>query len=501
MNDWAELDRALVAMASSGSTEVREDGEWLAELATLHCELHCDSKNPLVHLWSAENNLTRRILRVREQSQDRIVLEVRRFGRAKPGRLEFLRTDSPRAAARITREQFRARLRRILAEGFPDATIEPLTAAPDLEHSFSGVYVRGRMHEGTREWAVMAISSGEGAAAIEGILTFGILWLDWTRQRAGIRAVEGLRLFVPEGTSQPLRERAFALSSAARVEVFEFREKDDRIQKMDSADAGNLDGWLAPRREVESALAAARETIGRVHALALHMPPAGDDIGLRLVPGTSEVAVCFRGLEFARWSREGILFGLGDSRERVTEATEPALDRLMRRLDSHRSGLATETTHPLYRAAPERWIETLVLQDPTRLDAQLDPSHLYSQLPALAVGDRGVLDLLGVTRRGRLVVIELKASEDMQLPIQAVDYWLRVRRHQRDGDFQRYGYFAGKELDPKPPLVWLAAPALRFHSTTETMLKYLSPEIQVTRIGLNENWRRGLKVLFRQQPG
>ena len=498
MNDWAELDRALVAMAASGSTEVREDGEWLAELAALHCELHRDGKNPLVHLWSAENNLTRRILRVREQSQDRIVLEVRRFGRAKPGRLEFLRTDSPRAAVRITREQFRARLRRILAERFPDATIEPLTAAPDLEHSFSGVYVRGRMHEGPREWALMAISSAEGAAAIEGILTFGILWLDWTRQRAASRAVEGLRLFVPEGTSRPLRERAFALSSAARVEVFEFREEDDRIQKMDPADAGNVESWLAPRREVEAALAAAREAIGRVHALALHMPPVGDDIGLRLVPGTGEVAICFRGLELGRWSRDGILFGLGDSRERVTAATEPALDRLMRRLDLHRSGLSSETTHPLYRAAPERWIETLVLQDPTRLDAQLDPGHLYSQLPALAVGDRGVLDLLGVTRRGRLVVIELKASEDMHMPIQAVDYWLRVRRHQRDGDFQRYGYFAGKELDPKPPLVWLAAPALRFHSATETILRYLSPEIHVTRIGLNENWRRGLKVIFRQ---
>ena len=158
MNDWAELDHALVEMAASGNAEVREDGEWLAELAALHCELHREGKNPLVHLWSAENNLTRRILRVREQSQDRIVLEVRRFGRAKPGRLEFLRTDSPRAAVRITREQFRARLRRILAEQFPDATIEPLTAAPDLKHSFSGVYVRGRMHEGTREWAVMAIS-------------------------------------------------------------------------------------------------------------------------------------------------------------------------------------------------------------------------------------------------------------------------------------------------------------------------------------------------------
>jgi hypothetical protein len=119
-------------------------------------------------------------------------------------------------------------------------------------------------------------------------------------------------------------------------------------------------------------------------------------------------------------------------------------------------------------------------------------------LPAFTAGKRGILDLLGVTRRGQLVIIELKASEDIQLPIQAVDYWLRVRRHQRVGDFERYGYFPGLELDSKPPMVWLIAPGLQFHSATDILLKYLSPEIHVTRIGLNENWRRGLQVIFRQ---
>jgi hypothetical protein len=497
MNDWSELDRAIGAMAASGSTEVREDGEWLAELGALHCEFRPEGKNPLVHLWSAERNLTRRILRVREQSQDRIVLEVRRFGSAKPGKLEFLRTDSPRAAGRITREQFRARLRRILAERFPDATVDSLTTSPDLEHSFSGVYVRGRMHEGPREWALMAVSSDESAVAIEGVLAFGILWLDYAREHARNRPVEGLRLLVPDGSSRPLLERAAALSSTARVEVFELREEDEQIQKMDQTDAGNTESWLMPHREMESALADAREAAGRVHAIALHMQPAGDEIGFHLMPGSCDVALSFRGMQFGRWSRSGIFFGLGDSDEKLTEATEPALDLLMRRLDLYRSPLASETTHPIHRAAPERWIETLVLQDPMRLDAHLDSTHLYSQLPALSAGDRGVLDLLGVTRQGRLVVIELKASEDMQLPIQAVDYWLRVRRHQREGDFERCGYFAGKEIDPKPPLLWLAAPGLRFHSATDTLLKYLSPEIQVTRIGLSENWRRGLKVIFR----
>ena len=88
MNEWAELDRALGAIAASGNAEVREDGEWLAEFADLHCEVHSRNKTPLVHLWSDQRNLTRRILGIQERSEDRVVLEVQRFGRTKPSRLE-----------------------------------------------------------------------------------------------------------------------------------------------------------------------------------------------------------------------------------------------------------------------------------------------------------------------------------------------------------------------------------------------------------------------------
>jgi hypothetical protein len=483
-------------MAASGSVEVREDGEWLAELATLHCELQRQGKTPLVHLWSDERNLTRRVLRVKERADDRIILEVQRFGQSKPGRLEFLRTDSPRSAGRIIREQFRARLGRILAESFPDATIDSLTTAPDLEHSFSGLYVRGRMHEGSREWAVVAVSPHENAAAVDGILAFGILWLDWARCHATRRAVEGLRLFVPSGSSKSLRQRLLALSPTARAEIYELRQPDGPMQKVDAADGGNIESRLVSRRDVESALTAARESVARIKSFAPGGSP--DAIEVRVPSGTNDTAICFRGLEFARCTKEGVSFGLGDTQHTFSPATEPALKRLLHDLDLHRSSLAKDTNHPLYRWAPERWLETLVLEDPSKIDAQLNSKHLYSQVPALAAGDRGVIDLLGVTNRGRLVVIELKASEDIQLPIQAVDYWLRVRRHQLDGDFQLHGYFTGIELDSKPPLIWLVAPGLRFHAATDTLLKYMSSEIQFTRIGLNENWRRGPKVVFRQ---
>lgn len=493
-NDWAGLDSTLREFCASGVIEVREDGEWLAELSDLQFEVHLESKNPLIHLWSEERNLTRRLLRVKSQDENRIVLEVQRFGRSKPGRLEFSRREQARAPLRITREQFRERFERIIAVQFPDSIVDSLTVSPDLEHSFSGSYVRGTMHEGARGWALLAAGPSD-SESVEKMLAFGILWLDWCRNHSDKRAIEGLRLFAPEGTGRSLRERRLSLAPMARVEIFEMREPDSLVRRLDPADAGNLESFLTPRSEIETAISAARDTIGRIRAM---LPGNAALITLRISAGNGEIAFCFRGMEFARRTREGVLFGLGKSVEKLTENSEPRLRKLLHDLDFYRNSLTSNTNHRLYRAVPERWLESIVLEDPARLDAMLDPIHCYSQVPALAAGDRGILDLLGITRQGRLVVIELKASEDIQMPLQAVDYWLRVRRHHAEGDFQRYGYFAGLEIDARPPLVWLVAPAFRFHSASEILLKYLAPEIQVTRIGLNEDWRRQIKVMFRQ---
>ena len=105
--------------------------------------------------------------------------------------------------------------------------------------------------------------------------------------------------------------------------------------------------------------------------------------------------------------------------------------------------------------------------------------------------------MLGIDHTGRLVVIELKASADPQLPFQALDYWLRVRKHLEAGDFEALGYFAGRTIRRDAPRIVLVAPALEFHSTTETVLSYLAPQIELIRIGLASGWRRQLKVMFR----
>jgi len=117
---------------------------------------------------------------------------------------------------------------------------------------------------------------------------------------------------------------------------------------------------------------------------------------------------------------------------------------------------------------------------------------------ANAGGEHGILDLLTVTRSGRFAIIELKASEHIHLPLQAADYWLRIRRHLHSGEIARYGYFPGVELQQIPPLVYLVAPALRFHPTTDELLKYLSSDLEIVRVGLAESWRHGLRIVMRQ---
>jgi hypothetical protein len=86
---------------------------------------------------------------------------VERFGRLKPGRLEFVRDDFARSNRDISREEFCARRGRILSEQFPDECLESLTVAPDLEYSLSRNHARGMLRSGSSHWAVLAVPFGE----------------------------------------------------------------------------------------------------------------------------------------------------------------------------------------------------------------------------------------------------------------------------------------------------------------------------------------------------
>jgi len=247
-----------------------------------------------------------------------------------------------------------------------------------------------------------------------------------------------------------------------------------------------------PHRESEALLDRARPALAEIAALTSRA------VTMHPVTQSREVWLRFRGLPFAHWDDGRIFFGISDAREELSSASLPALKHLLHDLEVHRHPLASDTRHPLYRAQAERWLESLVREDVTRVDAALDPRFVYAQVFANAGGEHGILDLLTVTCTGRLAIIELKASEHIHLPLQAADYWLRILHQLQSGEIARYGYFPGVALQQAPPLVYMVAPALRFHPTTDELLKYLSPDLEIVRVGLAESWRRGLRVVMRQ---
>lgn len=145
--------------------------------------------------------------------------------------------------------------------------------------------------------------------------------------------------------------------------------------------------------------------------------------------------------------------------------------------------------------APERWLETVVRSSITTIDPFLRPEPVHSQVLTMAGCDRDLIDLLAVTIDGRLCVLELKASEDLQLPIQALDYWMRINWHARRNELDHL--FPKVALQQAPPKLVLLAPAIQFHPTNVTLLRYFSPQIPVERIGVNTDWRSELRVVLR----
>jgi hypothetical protein len=111
---------------------VRENGGRVALFVGLVWEVRGAAQKPLLHLWPERHNFTRRVLAITAHSEQRLALAVERFGRARADRLEFVRLEFDPSPRDLSREESCAHLGRVLAEQFPDETLESLTSAPDL---------------------------------------------------------------------------------------------------------------------------------------------------------------------------------------------------------------------------------------------------------------------------------------------------------------------------------------------------------------------------------
>src|ERR1019366_4420620 len=73
-------------------------------------------------------------------------------------------------------------------------------------------------------------------------LTFGIPWMDrQSEQLAGRAHVEGLKLFLPAGRAEVVRQRMAHLNrDAAKWQLHELDERAESCEPVDSNDSGNI---------------------------------------------------------------------------------------------------------------------------------------------------------------------------------------------------------------------------------------------------------------------
>ena len=488
-------------LAEARDAVVLESGEQLFDLSTARFSLSDDHGRCVLHLWSEERNIVRRVLDA-EIEHDVLTVSVQRFGQAKPARLEICRDRDRRTPSerKRARNAYQVLLRRVLERNFAGWTLDRLSSAADLERSFGPIYTRGLIRRGNSAFAVLGVAAAEAQVSIDAALTFAILWLDdCRRQLRGL--VEGVKLFLPAGTTAATRARLAHLDApGARFQLYELEERELSLEEVSVSDLGNIASRLVRCPDREVALRRFAASIERVRAVA-------PDCALAVV-SPSEVSFRIAGLEFARAelapeagsfrTGERLVFGVGGCETELTAGTRAEFCNFVNLiLETRRPGGPRD--HPIFRMRGERWLESLVLRDVTVVDALLDRAFVYSQVPAFSASDRAMIDVLAATRDRRLAVIELKADEDIHLPLQGLDYWARVLWHQQRAEFQRFGYFAAQELSPAPPLLYLVAPALHVHPATDTLLRYLSPAIDWTLLGIHENWHQELRVIFRKR--
>lgn len=506
-------------LADHPTAALLEDGRVIFDMRTAHYSVAESHGRCMLQLWSDERNLVRTVVDVQQRAQS-LRLATRRMGAAKPQSLELVpssdrRTPNAREAAR---RNYLRLLERVLTRHFLGTKVDGLRNAMDLEHSFGPAYVRGRLLKGTAADAVIGVSDAESAAVIDGVLTLGILWLDYCRRHADARRhFGGLKVIVPAGAWLATAERmAWLNHAAADFSLFTLDERSEELAPIDFRDIGNLESRLVHAFSHEAALERCRSGIDRL--LALVPEAARERVEIRAHSPT-EVGLLLHGLEFAHvrhgvsshsFTREDeVTFGAGPSETALSSENEDLCRDLFARLFAgrHADGAATD---PLFRMAPERWLESRLRASLPELLPELRGEPIYNQVPALSSGAHGMLDLLALDRKGRLAVMELKADEDLQLPLQALDYWVRVRALNADRQpapphaaplsaFERSGYFPGVEVSTLAPRLILAAPALRIHPANEPVLRYLSPEIEWELVALAEHWRRDLKIVFRKR--
>jgi hypothetical protein len=380
-----------------------------------------------------------------------------------------------------------------LGSKFPGHQIIKACKRADLRHTLSGLFLRVLFCHRGKAYLLLAADE-DGGDEVHLAVGQALQWLSTLAAKNRTKPISKVCILVPSMFSGILVHRCQYLNrNRIRAEVWAYTRKCLNLPEIRRAlhppvPEENKDfHWpvLGPFRwspRLEQVLNLAPSLIRRY-------PRFQDYDSLRLW-----------GLEFARVmgpERNRICFGVGELRTELSDSNFESLQSLVREILLYRRPDSPDVQHPYYRLQAERWLEALILEDVPRLFPEMAPQSVYSQIPVYLGKDPGRIDVLGADRHGTLIVMELKVTADPDLPLQALDYWGRVIRHNQNGDFERRGYFSEIRLNRQNPKIYLISPIFSFHNSTESLLRYLDRNLEICKISINDDWRFGVRIMRR----
>ena len=452
----------------------------LMDLTAAQWRLTVEFGKLIFSAWNATKSYSRRVEALAYQDGDRFGIFVRRRGGRETGSLEFRELNTSTVVFRPAgRASYRQQFLAFLKNEYREWKFEFVSNRSDREHSFSAWYTRGTARRGREAWAFLGLGEGEGSGAADGAVGFGLIWLGWLRSRSEPVTITRLKLFLPLAAIPVIAHRAAYLNTkAVTVEIYAWGPGQTSATPIDLKDYGNIETRLAPRRQAELL----KEGHSKLVAEILDENSNGIEVTPDVYGAKSSLRIA--GLEVG--PIEGnlaprIYFGLEGSMEKLNDSNRDDFKHFIREVWRVRRGHSPEPQHEYCRLQSERWLESILFRDIARIDPALSAEHVYRQVPAFAAKDRGVIDLLAVTRRGRLAVLELKVHEEINLPLQGLDYWLRVNCSRRAIN-SRNPATSPDSSSRRSPRFFLVSPAFRFHSTTGKLLKYFDPRIETVLI-------------------
>ncbi len=462
-------------------------------------ELNTSHGRLVLSCWTDKGVRSWRIAAWQWTGEKLLLQAVRRMG-AEQLTIEMVPRASAGAIAAVVRaaRQVRAdQLAQLAASLVAGARIERAALSPGMRRGQPGRFARILLRLRHQRVAATASVTSSIPGEVDAFLASALLWFRRTSQRAGTPYVQQLWLIVESSSVKTARQRLALLNDGLRSCILLY-EIDDAWSQLTAVACPELPEFWK-RRLPRFPPVGETPTTELSQALQALAPEAIDILRAR-----NGETLRFFGLPFARvrqvMGREGVWFGIdGAHRRLLDDDTQREWQTLLSDLRTYRTATSNDRRHSLYRTAAEAWLESILRRDITKLDPGLIIAPLHAQFRTTRRGVFGArpIDLLALRQDGRLVVIELKVTEDREHVLQGADYWQRVEAHRRRGHIARARLFGRRAISDEAPLVYLVAPTLRVHPALQILGRMITPAIEVYRFDINEDWRSGVRVMRR----